>query len=202
MIGGEELEQRFRLDGDFEQVTRVCNLGDNVCIALVPRNQVSEAIPVNAKRNKPHRQRRIEDVSSCAIPSRRWPRPPRRGIWPKLVALFSFFPEPTQEDPITPNSRSETVSLFCAQPRFSTYLRRPWLLARIVTKGETVLSLSTTVRSCCRSGRLMITCCIRSHDKSQKGGNPWGSSSFFRKLGAPRERDRAARSTVQCRRLF
>ena len=31
MIGGEELEQRFRLDGDFEQVTRVFNLGDDVC---------------------------------------------------------------------------------------------------------------------------------------------------------------------------
>ena len=37
-------------------------------------------------------------------------------------------------------------------------------MARIVTKGETVLSLSTTVRSCDMSGRLMMTCCVHSNE--------------------------------------
>jgi hypothetical protein len=44
LVGGEELEQRFRLDGDFEQMTRVFDLGDNVWSTAGSLTGVSKAV--------------------------------------------------------------------------------------------------------------------------------------------------------------
>jgi hypothetical protein len=108
LVGGEELEQRFRLDGDFEQMTRVFDTVSSPALPclLSPNAQTTDGFADPGK------------GPGCAPDtSRRWLRPPRRGIWVVVegdvkTLISIFFPTRQEED--DPQSPLKPCTLFCA----------------------------------------------------------------------------------------